>query len=189
MMESVFKTAQWAQWTVYGLAILLWLGALAFAGFRIHQMGALKVVEAEVLDAKTKSYMARAYSKDATGWNVETRSRMYSANATVRYEYQGREHIAEASHDVGVSSKWLQDRLTREWKPGSRIRIHIDPAKPDSPLAGLGFNLNTFLPAIALVLFGFVLLGAGYGLGRLFALLMKFQEDIPGPHQPPWQNR
>jgi hypothetical protein len=185
MMESVFKTAQWAQWTVYGLAILLWLGALAFAGYRIHQMRTLKVVDAEVLDAKTKSYSARHYSRDAAGWNVETRSRMYSANATVRYQYQGQEYIAEASHDVGVSSQWLQDRLTREWKPGSRIRIHIDPAKPDNPLAGLGFNLNTFLPSVAMVFFGFVILGAGYGLGRLFAFLVKFQESIPGPHPLP----
>jgi hypothetical protein len=185
MMESVFKTAQWAQWTVYGLAILLWLGALAFAGYRIHQMRTLKVVDAEVLDAKTKSYMSKHYSRDATGWNVETRSRMYSADATVRYQYEGREYIAEASHDVGVSSQWLQDRLTREWKPGSRIRIHIDPAKPDNPLAGLGFNLNTFLPSVAMVFFGFVILGAGYGLGRLFAFLVKFQESIPGPHPLP----
>jgi hypothetical protein len=185
-MEPVFKMAQW---TVYGIAVMLWLGALAFVGFRIHQMGTLKVVDAEVLDAKTKSYMARHYSKDAAGWNVETRSRMYSANATVRYEYQGREYIAEASHDVGVSIQWLQDRLTREWKPGSRIRIHIDPAKPDSPLAGLGFNLNTLSPAIVLALVGFLVLGAGYGLGRLFALHAKFFEHFTGSSQPPWRNR
>jgi hypothetical protein len=134
-MEYMFKMAHSVVW---GFAILLWLMALAFVGFRIHQMGTLKVVEAEVLDAKTKSYMGRSYSKDATGWTVETRSRMYSADATVRYEFQGREYIAEASHDAGVSIKWPQDRLTRQWKPGSRIRVHIDPAKPDKPLAGLG---------------------------------------------------
>jgi hypothetical protein len=171
-MDPVYKMALW---TVYGIAVMVWLGALVFVGFRIHQMRTLAAVDAEVLDAKTKSYLAKRYSRDATGWNVETRSRMYSANATVRYQYQGREYIAEASHDVGVSCQWLQDRLTREWKPGSRMRVHIDPAKPDNPLAGLGFNLNTFSPSVALVLFGFVVWGAGTGLGRLLALLMKFR--------------
>jgi hypothetical protein len=170
-MEPVFKMALW---TVYGIAVMVWLGALVFAGFRIHQMRTLEAVDAEVLDAKTESYMAKRFSRDATGWNVETRSRMYSANATVRYRYQGQEYITEASHDVGVSFQWLQDRLTREWKPGSRIRVHIDPAKPANPLAGLGFNLNTFSPSVALVLFGFVVWGAGYGLGRLLPLLMKY---------------
>jgi len=167
-MEYMFKTAHSAVW---GSAVMLWLMALAFVGFRIHQMGTLKAVEAEVLDAKTKSYMGRSYSKDATGWTVETRSRMYSANATVRYQFQGREYIAEASHDTGVSIKWLQDRLTRQWKPGSRIRVHIDPAKPDKPLAGLGYNLNTFSIAIGAVLFGFAVLAAGWGFGRLYMLL------------------
>jgi hypothetical protein len=176
-MEPVFKLAQWI---VYGIAVMLWLGALAFVGFCIHQMGTLKLVVAEVLDAKTESYMSKHYSKDVTGRYIETRSRMYSANATVRYEYQGREYVAEASHDVGASFQWLQDRLTREWKPGSRIGIRIDPSKPDSPLAGLGFNLNTMSPAIAMVLFGFVVFGAGYGLGRLFPLLMKYRDGVPG---------
>jgi len=186
MTESVLKTAQWAQWTVYGIAILIWIGALVFIGYRIHQMGTLKVVQAEVLDAETKSYMARSYSRDASGWNRETRSRMYSATAMVRYEYQGQEYIAEASHDVGVSFKFLQDRLTREWKPGSRIPVRIDPTKPDQPLAGLAFNLNTFLPAVALVLFGFVFLAAGYGVGRLFAYQAGFFERVTGsPRTPP----
>ncbi len=169
-IEPMFKMVQWS---VNVIAIMVWLGALAFVGYRIHQMRTLKVVDAEVLDAKTESYMSKHYSKDAAGWNVETRSRMYSANATVRYQYEGREYIAEASHDVGVSSQWLQDRLTREWKPGHRMRIHIDPAKPDSPLAGLGFNLNTFLPSAAMVFFGFFVLGMGYGVGWLFALFLK----------------
>ena len=169
-MESALKMVQWA---VFGLAVMLWLGAIAFVVYRIHQMGTLTAVRAEVLDAKTKSYMARTYSTDAAGAKVETRSRMYSANATVRYQYQGREYIAEASHDVGVSFRWFQDRLTREWKPGSRIVVHIDSAKPEEPLAGLGVNLNTFSPAVALAISGFVILGAGYGMSRLVAWFMK----------------
>lgn len=185
-MEPAIRMAQWA---IYGMAVMIWLGALAFVGYRIHQMGTLKVVEAEVLDAKTTSYMGKSYSKDATGWTVETRSRMYSANATVRYQFQGREYIAEASHDVGVSFQWIQDRLTRQWKPGSRILIHIDPAKPDQPTAGLGFNLNTFTPAFGMVIAGFMLLGVGYGLGRLPALLEKLVEKLFGTSPPPWQNR
>jgi hypothetical protein len=128
-------------------------------------------VDAEVLEAKTDSYMAKHYSRDATEWNVETRSRMYSATAMVRYQYEGREYVTEASHDVGISFQWVQDRLTREWKPGSRIRVHIDPAKPASPLAGLGLNLNTFSPMIGLVFFGLVVWGAGYALGGLPKLL------------------
>lgn len=91
-------------------------------------MGTLKVAEAEMLDAKTKSRLARHYSTDATGWRVETRS---------------------------------------------RIRVHIDPAKPEEPLAGLGFNLNTYSPAVGLAIFGLTVLGAGYGLGRLVAWFTK----------------
>jgi hypothetical protein len=176
-MESSIRMVQWV---IYAMSVMVWLGAVGFAGFRIHQMRTLAAVSAEVLDAKTSSYMSKSYMRDATGFNRETRSRMYSADATVRYVYQGQEYTAEASHDVGVSSQWFQERLTRQWKPGARIIVHLDPAQPDKPLAGLGFNLNTFSPSLAMIVFGFLLLGAAYGVGRLQAVLALFEQGARG---------
>ncbi len=181
-MESALKLAQW---TVYALAVMIWIGALVFAGYRIKQMGTLKPVRAEVLEAATQSYMSGHYGEDASGWRVKTQSRMYSATAKVRYEYEGREYVTGASHDVGMSWEWLQARLTREWKPGSKIWVHIDPAKPDAPLAGLGFNVNTFTPSIGLALFGLIVWAAGHGLGRLLPMVLRFQQSIPGADRMP----
>jgi hypothetical protein len=171
-MES---TIRMVQWVIYALGVMIGLGAVGFVGFRFHQMNTLVAVSAEVMDAKTSAYTSKSYVRDATGHSRESRSRMYSADATVRYIFQGQEYTAEASHDVGVSSQWFQDRLTRQWKSGTRIRIHVDQAKPDKPLVGLGFNLNTFAPAVGMVIFGCFILGVGYGFGRLLAVLVRFR--------------
>lgn len=176
-MESALKMAQW---TVYGLAIMLFVGALAFAVWRNHQLNTLTPVRAEVLEAGTESYMASHYSEDASGWKEETETRMYSAVAKVRYETGGRRYEMEARHDVGVSWEWVQKRLAREWKPGSMIWVHLDPAKPEAPIAGLGYNLNTFLPSFGLVLFGMMLWAMGYGLGRLLPLARRIEESVMG---------
>lgn len=176
-MESTLRLAQW---TVYGLAILMWVGTLVFAGYRNHQMSTLKPVRAQVVEAGTQSYMSSHYGKDATGWRVETKSRMYSATAKVRYEFEGTQYETEASHDVGLSWEGLQERLTREWKPGSWISVRIDPARPDAPIAGLGWNLNTFLPSFALMLFGLIVWAAGFGLGRLLPVVRRFMDGLPG---------
>lgn len=179
-MDSALKMVQW---TVYGLAALIWIGALVFAGYRNHQLKTLKPVRAEVIEAATEGYMSSHYGEDSSGWRVETQSKMYSAVARVKYEFGGRQYEAEASHDVGVSWAWVQDRLTREWKPGAKIWVHIDPAKPDQPTAGLGYNLNTFLPSVGMILFGWVIWAMGYGLGRLLPLLQRIQENLPGGGQ------
>ena len=176
-MESALKLGQW---TVYAIAIMLWIGALVFAGYRYRQLSTLKPVRAEVLEAGPKSYMSGHYGRDASGRNVKTMSRMYSATAKVIYEYEGQQYVVEASHDVGVSWAWLQERLTREWKPGNQIWVHIDPAKPDAPLAGLDYNVNTFLPSIGLVLFGLFIWAAGVGLGRLLPLVQRLGDSLPG---------
>lgn len=97
-MESALKMAQW---TVYGLAIMLFVGALAFAVWRNHQLNTLKPVRAEVIESGTKSYMSSHYSEDGSGWKEETQSQMYSATAEVRYEFGGKQYETEASHDVG----------------------------------------------------------------------------------------
>jgi len=165
------------------LAGLVWLGAVVFVGYRAYQMCTLPSVEAEVLQAETQSYMSTSYRRNAANWMEPTRSRMYVPAALVRYAYNGQTLTAEAKHDVGFSSKWVQDRLTREWKPGSRIRIYIDPAQPDEPLAGLGMNLNTFLPAAFLVSFGFFLVGCGYALARVAPILIRLTSGVSAPGQ------
>lgn len=171
-MESAIRMVQWV---VYALGLMVWLVAVGFIGYRIHQLNTLVPVSAEVIDAHTRSYTSTSYMRDATGHNRETPSRMYSADATVRYAYQGKSYTAMASHDVGISIRWFQDRLTRQWQPGTRIRIHVDPSQPDQPLAGLGSNLNTFAPAIGLAMFGCLILASSYGIGRLQALMTLFR--------------
>ena len=160
---------------------MVWLGALVFVGYRGYQMLTLPAVEAEVLQADTESYLSTSYRKNAAGWMEQTRSRMYVPTALVRYRYKGQTLTSEAKHDVGFSWKWLQDSLTREWKPGSRIRIYIDPAKPEEPLAGLGMNVSTFLPAAVMAGFGFFLTGCGYALTRVAAVLIRFAGSLPAP--------
>lgn len=54
------------------------------------------------------------------------------------------------------------------------FRIHLDPAHPDEPAVGLGFNLNTFAPALGMILFGCLILSVGYGVGRLPSLFSLF---------------
>lgn len=160
---------RWAVASVRFLAWLVWAGALGFAGYRVYQMRTLPSVEAEVLQAATESYTSTAYRKNAAGWNEPTRSRMYVPTALVRYRYNGRTVAAMAKHDTGFSWKWVQDQVTRGWKPGSRIRIHIDPAQPEEPLAGLGLNLSTFLPVVLLAAFGGFLTGCAWVLQRVVA--------------------
>jgi hypothetical protein len=172
-MESAIRLAVGF---IHLLAWLTWLGAVVFAGYRVHQMRTLPAVEAEVLQAETESYNAKAYRRNAAGWTEETRSRMYVPTALVRYSYQGQVITATAKHDTGVSWKWLQDRVTRGWKPGSRIWIYIDPAKPGEPLAGLGNNLGTFMPAVVMIAFGFFLVGCAYGLTRAGAVAIRLFE-------------
>ncbi len=169
-MESAIRAAVGL---IHFLTWLLWLGALAFAAYRTYQMNTLPVVEAEVLKSETESYTSTSYRENAAGWNEQTQTRMYVPTALVRYTFAGQEFTANAKHDVGFSWKWVQDRLTRNWKSGSRIRIYIDPTKPGEPLAGLGFNLNTYLPAAFLVAFGFFLMGCAWGLSRVAPAILR----------------
>lgn len=60
------------------------------------------------------------------------------------------------------------------------IWVHIDPAKPEAPIAGLGYNLNTFLPSLAMVLIGLLIWAMGYGLGRLLPLVKRIEESVMG---------
>jgi len=167
-----------AVWSFYFLAGVVWLGSLVFIAYRIHQLRTLPVVDAEVIKAGTDSYVTRSYETDTDGWSQEVYHRWYAAAVVVRYEYKGKQFITEARHDV-ASSKWIQDRLARKWKPGTRIRIRIDPARPQEPLAGLGVNLNTFLPAFGLVACGFILVAMGYGVARLGAFLTQLFDSLP----------
>ncbi len=170
-MESAVRLAVGL---IHVLAWLTWAGALGVIGYRVYQMNRLPSVEAKVLDAETVEYTSTSYRKDATNWTAETRSQMYVPTAVVRYRYQGRDITARAQHDVGFSWRWVQDRATRDWRRGSLIRIYIKPAKPEEPLAGLGMNLSTFLPAVMLGGFGGVLMGCGWALVRIAAAVSRF---------------
>jgi len=174
-MES---TLRMAVGFIYFLAGLTWLGAAAFAGYRVYQMRTLPSVEAEVVQASTESYTSTSYRRDATNWNRPVRSRMYSAAAVVRYSRDGKVITAEAGFDTGFSWKWVQDRLVREWTPGSRVRVYLDPAKESEPLIGLGANLNTFLPSGMIAFFGFFLYGCGYGVARLVPAVMRLIDAV-----------
>ena len=182
-MESALKAAQW---TVYGLALVIWLGSAAFAVWRNQQLITLKPVPAEGVEAATKSSMKSSHGENPSGWNVETKSRMYAATAKVRHQFLGRQYETEASQDVGASCAGLHDRLTRHWKPGAVIRVHVDPARPGAPIAGLGDNLNTFLPPYGMALFGLVIWGMGYGLVRLIPLARPWRGETQprGPSNP-----
>ena len=177
-MESAIRATVWF---IHFLAVLTWLGAVAVAGYRLHQMRTLPAVQAEVIQAETESYTSTSYRKHAAGWTEQTQSPMYVPTATVRYSYNGQTLTGVAKHDVGFSWKWLQDSVTRSWKPGSRIWIHIDPAHPEEPLAGLGLNLSTFLPCVFLVAFGFFLMGCAYVVTRVGALALRFAEGLSAP--------
>jgi hypothetical protein len=157
--------------TLVGIAVLCWLGAAAFVGFRIYQMRTYDVVSALVLEAGPSGYMASMTTEDSDGFRSETYTTMYSAEALVEYDYKGKHYKALASHDVGVSSRWFQEQLTRNWKPGSRIRVRINPAKPDKPLAGIWLNLHTFTPAFGLIVFGLMTYGIALGVRRLLEFI------------------
>ncbi len=159
---------------IYAVAGLIWLVAAGFAGYRIYQILLWPRVEAEVVRSETESYLSTAYRRDASGWNEAVQTRMYSPKALVRYRVQGRQLTAEAKHDVGSSWKWLQDRLTRQWQPGRRIVVYFRREKPEEPIAGLGWNVNTFLPSLMAVAFGFLFYGIGYGLIRGATAAMRF---------------
>ncbi len=153
--------------TLVGIAVLCWLGAAAFAGFRFYQMRTYDVVSAVVLEAGTSGYQVSVTTEDSDGFKRDSYETMYSAEALVEYDYKGKHYKTVASHDVGTSSRWFQERLTRNWKPGSRIRVRINPAKPDKPLAGVWLNLHTFTPALGLIVFGLMTYGIALGVRRL----------------------
>jgi hypothetical protein len=150
---------------IYVLSGLLWLAAIGFAAFRHHQMRTLLAVEAEVLEAETESYLNKITSRDMDGKLRDSTAQMYVPTAMVRYQFSGKVFTVKAGHDTATTSKSFEDSLKRQWKPGTRIRIHIDPARPGEPVLGLGMNLHTYLVSAALIVAGAIIAAFGYAMG------------------------
>jgi len=159
--------------SVYAISGLIWIGALAFAWYRYHQIHTLTPLDALVLKSATESYTESVDSRDSQGFSEKSSFTGYLPVVWVRYEFGGKTYNVEAWHDTGSSFRWFQERITRRWKPGSRIRIHIDPAEPDKPLPDLGLNLHTFQMSIALVIIGIFFAGLGYAIGRLGTFIIQ----------------
>lgn len=164
------SAARLASGIIHGLAVACCLGAFCFVGYRLLQILYLERVSALILRAGPSVRMVRIPSRKP--YQRDSISQMYNAEALVQYEYQGHEYTVVARHDVSVSSKWFQERLTGQWEPGTRIRVRIDPSKPDQPPAGIALNWHTFTPALTLLAVGALLFGAGYGLRRLMDFML-----------------
>lgn len=177
-IHDAASAARLAVRCIYAIAGLIWLGALAFALYRYHQIRTLTPVMAEVLKAETESYTSRTTATDSDGFTTDAEFKGYVPVVWVRYEFNGKTYTVEARYDTGSSFRWIQDRITRRWKPGSRIRVHIDPAKPDKPLPDLGLNLHTFQVSIVLVITGFFFVGLGYGMDRLGAYAWRLFDQL-----------
>lgn len=163
---------------IYAISGVIWLAALGFVLYRFYQLRTLVPLQAEVLKAETEAYTERTTGTDSDGFTTEAEFKGYIPVAWVRYEFNGKTYTAEARHDTGSSFKWVQDRITQRWKPGSRIGVHIDPAKPDKPLPDLGLNLHTFQMGIVLVIAGFFFAGVGYGFERLGAFAFRLFDQL-----------
>jgi hypothetical protein len=163
-----------ALWIFRALTAVMWAGAVAFAAYRVYQLCTLRVVEAEVLKAETDSYLTTGEEEDSYGFRREYSTPVYRAKALVRYVYQGKTYTAVASPDTGtIGFRFTQDRLVEKWKRRPRIRVHINPVKPDQPQIELGLNLDTFWVAIILTAVGLLFVGMGYGVSRVAAYFAR----------------
>jgi hypothetical protein len=166
----------------YVIAALIWLGALAFAGYRFYQMRTLTPLEAEVLRAEVDSYTATSSDTDSDGFTTQLQTQVYVPVVWVRHQFNNRVYTVEARHDTAVSV--VQDRIARRWKPGARIRIHIDPEEPGKPIPDLGLNLHTFQMCIVLVFTGCVFALFGYAFGRVAVLASRVFEQTAQRYAP-----
>jgi hypothetical protein len=164
---------------IYAISGLICLGALAFAWYRYHQIHTLTPLDALVLKSATESYTETVDSRDSQGFSEKSKFTGYLPVVWVRYEFNGKTYSVEAWHDTGSSFRWFQERITRRWKSGSHIRVHLDPAKPDKPLPDLGLNLHTFQMSMALAIISLFFAGVGYGVGRLGTFAMRYFDYRP----------
>lgn len=169
----------------YAVAGAIWLGALAFAGYRLYQMRTLTPLEAEVLKSGVDSYTTTRSETDWEGFATQSETEVHVPVVWVRYRFHGKTYTVEARHDTS-GLKWIQERIARRWKPGERIRIHIDPGDPGKPVPDLGLNLHTFQMSFVLLFAGCVFALFGYGAGRLMVSVsgmveQKLRQYGPGP--------
>jgi len=177
-MHDIASAVRTATWCIYGIAGFIWFVAIAFAGFRIYQMRTLVAVQAEVLNAATDSYTATARELDSDRFTYETQETVYVPVARVRYEFHGKTYTVAARHDTGSGFKSIEDRITRRWKPGTRIRVHLDPSEPDRPIPDLGLNAHTFQMSIVAAIAGGVFALFGYGFGWLGSFGFRLFEQL-----------
>jgi hypothetical protein len=170
--HGLASTVRTAVRCIYVVAGVIWLGALAFAGYRFYQMRTLTSLEAEVLRAEVDSYTATSRDTDSDGFTMQSPTQVYVPVVWVRYRFNNKVYSVGARHDTG-GLKWVQDRIAQGWKPGARIRIHIDPDEPGKPVPDLGLNLHTFQMSIVLVFTGWVFVLFGYAFSRMAAFASR----------------
>lgn len=160
---------------IYAVTGVIWLGALVFAAYRFHQMYTLIPLDAEVLKAEVDSYAATSRATDSEGFTTQSQTQVQGPVVWVRYRFKNRDYTVEVRLDAG-GLQLVQDWIARRWKPGTRMRIHIDPDEPGKPVPDLGFHLHTFQICMVLVFIGGVFALLGYGFGRLTMSAFKVLE-------------
>ncbi len=167
-----------AVWVIYGVGGFIWLVSLALAGYRIYQMRTLTAVDAEVVRTGLDSYRDTQLTREPDGFTREYGTTVYVPSVVVRYEFNGQAYTAEARYDSGSSFRSVEQAIANRWKPGARIRVHINPARPDKPVPEVRFNLPAFRMSIVSAVFGFCTILLGYGFGRLGAFGVRFFEQL-----------
>jgi hypothetical protein len=73
----------------------------------------------------------------------------------------------------GSGFRWIEEWALREWKPGTRIRVRIDPAEPGQPQPALRLSYSTFSFSFGMVLGGFLFAGFGCGMARAVEFIFR----------------
>jgi hypothetical protein len=158
---------------IYGFSALLFAGALALAGYRLCQRYTLTAVQAEVLQSELDSYIDRSTGTDSDGFTEETAARIYVPIALVHYQFKGQIYTVEARSHSGSSFRSIELRTLERWKPGTRIRVYIDPAAPDKPRPDVGLNLHTLQPSLGLILAALFVAALAWVLDRFLSAAFR----------------
>jgi len=172
--EIVAAVQAGARW-FYAIAGVIWLGALVFAGYRIYQIFTQVLVPAEVLESGLHPYYERSSDRDTDGFTEESVSLRYDREAKVRYQVNGKV-ITAGIRQSGSGFRWIEELVLREWKPGTRIRVRIDPAEPEKPQPALGLRYSTFQFSLVMALGGGCFAGFGYAMVRAMEFFVRKME-------------
>ncbi len=156
----------------YAIAGLMWLGAAVFAGYRIYQICTQVLVPAEVLESGLQPSYEGSLERDEDGFTRDSASLRYDREAKVRYQVNEKV-ITAGIRESGSGFRWIEERVLREWKPGTRIRVRITPSKPEEPQPAIGLRFSTFQFSMAMALGGAAFAGFGYILVRAAEFLAR----------------